>query len=229
MTQPTSPEQRLSASAFERPWALKPAVVAVAVVWTVLDWSLAITSWLAIQAYQSHRYSFANQVANIAGVSGWLDFVVSVAAFILTGIWLARARRNADRIAPGAQRRNKMWVWVGWLVPIVQLWYPKQVIDDVWRGTARKPGQPNTGWWWGTWIAFSLLSTVTQLWAPGIEEQTQDTTRLAQRMMWTQDLGWLDLLTALAMTIALPLWIRVVRAISADQAASADVEESPLH
>jgi hypothetical protein len=31
------------------------------------------------------------------------------------------------------------------------------------------------------------------------------------------------------MTIALPLWIRVVRAISADQAARADVEESPLH
>jgi len=188
---------------------------------TAVYWSLTITSWLGAQAYQPHQNSFASNRDFASG----LDFVFKVAAFIFTGIWLARARRNAVRIALTPQRRDKMWVWLGWIVPIVSLWYPKQVIDDVWRATL--PSEPTTRWWWGTWIASQLLGGFADSWASGLKGPVPGTTNLTNRVTWIEDLVWLELLAALAMTIALPLWIRVVRTITTAQEARADVEVSP--
>ena len=44
-----------------------------------------------------------------------------------------------------------------------------------------------------------------------------------EHLVWLEDLVWLELFTALAMTIALPWWVRVVRTISAAQEALAGV------
>lgn len=114
-----------------------------------------------------------------------------------------------------------MWVWVGWLFPILSLWYPKQVVDDVWRGTVQNPSQPNTGWWWGTWVATQLLGGIADLWASSVNGEPHGS--ILEHLAWLEDLVWLELLTALAITIALPWWIRVVRTISAAQDALAGV------
>jgi Domain of unknown function (DUF4328) len=75
--------------------------------------------------------------------------------------WLAlasRARENAVLIAPDRVRRSAVWAWLGWLVPIVSLWFPKQIVDDSWRITSSSAaaGQRGryrgTGMWWGLWI-----------------------------------------------------------------------------
>lgn len=162
------PEQPLCNSTFERSGALRPAIIAVAVVWTVIQWFLVIMAWSAVQTYRSYQYSFTERSVVADSLTGYnfvgsLDAVVSIAAFSLTGIWLARARRNADRTALAVQRRDKMWVWVGWVFPVLSLWYPKRVVDEVWRGTVRNHSQPNTGWWWGTWVATQLLGGIAGL------------------------------------------------------------------
>ena len=56
--------------------------------------------------------------------------------------------------------RSAVWAWLGWLVPIVSFWVPKQIVDDSWRITSSSAavGQRgryrDTSLWWGLWIAY---------------------------------------------------------------------------
>jgi hypothetical protein len=63
-------------------------------------------------------------------------------------------------LRPYGQRRSESWVWLSWIIPIVNLWFPKQLIDDALAATA--PGAdrppPRTGLWWTAWILMSVLS-----------------------------------------------------------------------
>jgi Domain of unknown function (DUF4328) len=218
MTQQLPPGQPLANSTFERSAGLMSAVVVIAAVWTAIQWFMVIAAPSAVRTYEPYQYSFVDRSAAadiITGYDLWgmLYLVVSLIAFVLTGIWLARARRNADRIAPAEQRRDKMWVWLGWLVPIVSLWFPKQVVDDVWHSTVQNPGQPNTGWWWGSWIATGLFGGLAS---------AAFTFTGQPRGYILEHLVLLEFLTALAMTIALAGWIRVVRTISRAQDALVD-------
>ena len=86
------------------------------------------------------------------------------ATWIVGSLWLSRARENAVLIAPDRVRRSAVWAWLGWWVPIVFLWFPKQIVDDSWRITSSSAavGQRgryrDTSLWWGLWIAYTLLS-----------------------------------------------------------------------
>jgi hypothetical protein len=51
-------------------------------------------------------------------------------------LWLSRARENATLIAPDRVRRSAIWAWLGWWVPVVGLWFPKQIVDDSWQITS---------------------------------------------------------------------------------------------
>lgn len=118
-------------STFERSGGLMSAVVAVAVAWTGIQWLRVITASSAVQTYQPYQDSAIGRSAAAATIitgydlAGLVSVFVSIGAFILTGIWLARARRNADRIAPAEQRHTKIWVWLGWVIPIVSLLVPQ--------------------------------------------------------------------------------------------------------
>jgi hypothetical protein len=64
-------------------------------------------------------------------------------------------RRNAALFAPAHIRRSPAWAWLGWVVPIVSLFFPKQMVDDCWQITSRAiPGAgprsrylPTALWW----------------------------------------------------------------------------------
>jgi Domain of unknown function (DUF4328) len=197
-------------SAFERSGPLASPIVAVAVAVTVIEWLEALTAPSALRTYRdaiADRTPASEVVTTYDLLRVPLAFFW-IAAFVLTSIWLARARRNADRIAPDQQRRSPVWVWLGWLVPVVSLWFPKQVVDDVWRSTVRDPGRPNTGWWWGSWIAAQVLNAVA----------AQAFTITGEpRAGLLELLDLVELLAALATTIAVLQWIRVVRTVSRAQ------------
>ncbi|MGQ0776141.1 MAG: DUF4328 domain-containing protein [Pseudonocardiales bacterium] len=197
-------------SAFERSGALASAIVAVAVVWTVIQWLVVLATPSAVRTYQEAIASRtpASEVFTTYDLLGIALFITGIAAFALTGLWLAAARRNADRIAPEQQRRSSVWVWLGWVVPIVSLWFPKQVVDDVWRSTVRDLAQPSTGWWWGTWISAQLLG--------GLAAQAFGFTG-EPRAGFLEYLILVEGLTALLTTAAMLQWIRVVRTVSQAQ------------
>ncbi|MFF3442719.1 DUF4328 domain-containing protein [Streptosporangium sp. NPDC002721] len=99
--------------------------------------------------------------------------------YALTGItfliWLTKARSNAEALTAIEHRRDSQWVVLGWLLPVVNLWFPKQVVDDIWATS--KPGHlpanpphPATlrnaprSWlvraWWLTWLFSTWVSLV---------------------------------------------------------------------
>ena len=53
---------------------------------------------------------------------------------------------NAVLIAPDQIRRSAVWAWLGWWVPVVCFWFPKQIVDDSWRITSSvcrsRPARP---------------------------------------------------------------------------------------
>lgn len=201
-------------SAFERSGALTSAIVAVAVAWAVIEWLEVLAAPSAIRTYQDvvADRTPASEVVTTYDLLRVPFAFVGIAAFVLTGIWLSRARRNADRIAPDQQRRSTVWVWLGWLVPVVSLWFPKQIVDDVWRSTVRDPGLPSTGWWWGSWIAAQVLN---------VAAAQAFTITGEPRAGFLEFLDLFELLAALATTIAVLQWIHVVRTVSQAQDALA--------
>jgi hypothetical protein len=89
---------------------------------------------------------------------------------VLTGItfvaWVWVATANL-RSAGARVRHAPGWALGGWLVPVLNLWRPKQMVDDLWR--ASTPGVPLgvdlrlvrrpvvvTLWWAAYWIGSSL-------------------------------------------------------------------------
>jgi hypothetical protein len=135
-----------------------------------------------------------------------LLLLVAIVNFVFVGLWLGRARRNADRIAPGQQRLPSSWVWLCWIAPFLNFLFPKQVIDDIWASTVRDPAQPRTGWWWGTFVAAEVL-----IWFHGLFTTVLGS--IGPVVIWV--------LAAAMMTVAGILWIRVVRTISDAQDALA--------
>ncbi|GAA4980198.1 hypothetical protein HD597_011865 [Nonomuraea thailandensis] len=98
----------------------------------------------------------ADLVYGLSGIAEFGVYVVAVVAFL---VWLSRVRANAELLSPGGHRRTRPWVIFGWVVPIINFWYPKQIVDDIWY--ASQPGSPSRGLinaWWAAWLVGSLVS-----------------------------------------------------------------------
>ncbi|WP_169950476.1 DUF4328 domain-containing protein [Microbispora sp. H11081] len=103
--------------------------------------------------------------------SGLVETVVYVATAVAFLVWLFRARANAEVLCPWPQRRATPWLIFGWVVPIVNFWFPKQIVDDIW--TSSKPGAVEesgslatarrSGLVWAWWLAWVVMTLVTRL------------------------------------------------------------------
>ncbi|MFI6080298.1 DUF4328 domain-containing protein [Streptomyces sp. NPDC051217] len=91
------------------------------------------------------------------------------AFYLSTGIvyvcWLYRSRDNAEVFAPGTQRRGRSWTGWGWLVPVVNLWFPRRVTLDIWNASRSVgPNSPDRvgpgliNLWWGFWLAQGFIA-----------------------------------------------------------------------
>lgn len=79
---------------------------------------------------------------------GLLQFAAYIAGAVVFIRWLHRAYRNVDSVAPQERRYGHGWAIGAWFVPILSLWRPKQVVNDVWRaGGGDGPGALLWFWW----------------------------------------------------------------------------------
>ncbi|MFF5365765.1 DUF4328 domain-containing protein [Streptomyces sp. NPDC013187] len=79
--------------------------------------------------------------------------VTAVCAIVFL-LWLDRMRDNATALSGEAPRYGYGWLWVGWIVPVMNLWIPRGLVADVHRSVfpeRRLPAVVN--WWWGLWLA----------------------------------------------------------------------------
>ena len=107
-------------------------------------------------------------------------------------------RRVAEWASPGTyQRRAAYWAVLGWIVPVVNLWFPFQVVADAARGVGAR--RPNPLPWWIAWL---VLSAVIALDPTGGD------------LLTASDLTtWIHVqqVVAVVAVVAWALWWRVVR------------------
>jgi hypothetical protein len=131
------------------------------------DILMAATAPAAVQAYKAAAAEGRDpaQVFTAHDAASWI-YIVLLPTWIVGSLWLSRARENAVLIAPDRVRRSAVWAWLGWVVPIVFLWIPKQIVDDSWRITSSaaavgpRSRYRDTRLWWGLWVAYSLLDNL---------------------------------------------------------------------
>ncbi len=92
---------------------------------------------------------------------GLLLLPVQLAAAIVTCLWLWQSRVLAEAVSPAhGHARSRVWVWLGWIVPVVALWFPYQVVRDVRAATVVAPRR-GLGWRWAGWLLWSVATNVT--------------------------------------------------------------------
>jgi Domain of unknown function (DUF4328) len=91
-----------------------------------------------------------------------LDNAADITIFglsVLFVVWFYRARINAERHGYW-QRRARGWAFWGWIVPIVNLWFPFQIMGDIWRAGLPAEQRGETAWlpalWWTCWLLSGL-------------------------------------------------------------------------
>ncbi|MFF4156347.1 DUF4328 domain-containing protein [Streptomyces sp. NPDC001678] len=93
-----------------------------------------------------------------------LSFLGMVATAVVWVIWFRRVRLNAEVFAPGTHRFGSGWAVGSWFTPVVNLWFPKQMANDIYRASA--PDGPQSApkgllnAWWVLWIVANVLSTI---------------------------------------------------------------------
>jgi hypothetical protein len=116
---------------------------------------------------------------NRQGIIGVIQFAAYVAGAIVFIRWLRAAYRNSDVIAPGARRYGHGWAIGSWFVPFLNLWRPKQIVNDVWRAGGHdandtEPGGLLVAWW----TAFILSGWAANIALRGVfDDQTPEDLR----------------------------------------------------
>lgn len=70
----------------------------------------------------------------------WVNLLVFVASVAVFLTWLWRARVNSERLSGVRHRMGRGWTIGSWFCPVVNLWFPRRIVDDIWR--ASRPGVP---------------------------------------------------------------------------------------
>jgi hypothetical protein len=132
-----------------------------------------------------------------------------IGTYVVACLWLQRARSNAELASPEwPHARRRIWVWLGWWVPVVSLWFPFQVTRDVRSASLRDRSSGLLGLWWTGWLLFALGTQVAARLAPIEGVPDADSARL---------LPWAETVATAGMLLALVLWVRVVREVTAAQ------------
>ncbi len=116
----------------------------------------------------------AETIADVSGAAGlddvllWVNAGALLAAAVAFIMWLWRARANAELlVGPHGQRLTREWVIGAWICPVVNLWFPYQVVVDVWRASApKRGGQQHDGlvvWWWMAFLMSWLFTRFISL------------------------------------------------------------------
>jgi hypothetical protein len=95
-------------------------------------------------------------------IVGIVQFAAMIAGATVFIRWLHAAYRNVDMVDRPQRRYGHGWAIGGWFVPILNLWRPKQIVNDVWRAGAQEESDARPGFlllsWWllfviSNWVA----------------------------------------------------------------------------
>lgn len=145
---------------------------------------------------------------------GWMSALLLIAAFLAVGVlfilWLFRAHRS-DRMHAACLRHASGWAIGGWFVPVLNLWRPLQVVEDVRRGAVGSEPTRGGGLVIAWWLAF-MASWVTGRVAGGLYFRADTSAEDAVEQL--HQVAVADIVDAGVTLVALTLAFLVVRHVT---------------
>ncbi|MFH8387517.1 DUF4328 domain-containing protein [Kitasatospora sp. NPDC018058] len=107
-------------------------------------------------------------VKSVANTVNGVFIPLALATAVVFIVWFYRIRQNADLLAPNGHRLGRGWSIGAWFTPIVQLWFPWQLMVDCWRASApldaegrrRTLSEKVLAVWWSTWIGSLIVGRI---------------------------------------------------------------------
>ncbi|MGP3953711.1 protein kinase domain-containing protein [Streptomyces sp. 7N604] len=151
-------------------------LLALSLVFALIDLLLSFSLYGTYERGLSWEIADRRDSVDAVGIFGGLT---SLTAVVLWLVWFRRLAVNTELIAPGRQRFSRGWAVGSWFTPIVQLWFPKQMANDIWSavvpshpvpgpygGPAAVPSRSLLSWWWGmycTMFVTGFLATLVEI------------------------------------------------------------------
>jgi hypothetical protein len=210
-------------------------VVGLLAFWIVLGLISLLSSFMQLQllnrveAGEEISTEEANANDTREAVIGIAQIGLYVATVVVYLMWLHRARKNLEPLGALGAQYSPGWSIGAWFVPILNLFRPYQIVQEVYKGSAPRdggsssnaswqfqPGSHLVGWWWAAWIVSSLIDRVS--FRVGLRAD-----ELSEYIQSTQ----LDIASLLFGMGAALLCMGVVRTITARQEQTAEVPAMP--
>jgi hypothetical protein len=139
--------------------------------------------------------------------------IALILTFILYAMWIYRAYRSLSALTTYGSERSAKWAVWGFIIPIMSLYVPYQIVREIWRETIprvnmhAKVGErvvtvPIIKWWWGMWLLWQSIDRLAA--------------RLSSRAETAEALrgaAWVSIVGSVAMAIAAVLALQVIRLI----------------
>jgi hypothetical protein len=95
------------------------------------------------------------------GLIGSAQLVLYLAGVVTFIMWLYRAYQNVDVVKPGGRRYGHGWAIGAWFVPILNLFRPKQIVNDVWWAGEERPQWSLLVWsWWACFLVSGFFDRI---------------------------------------------------------------------
>lgn len=199
------------------PRSLATAAIWLAVAFTVAHVATGIVSYPSALASNDVATSSVTDNSTLFWLVAAMIFsfgtvIVMIPLYVIGCLWLQRSYEFALAVRPTFQmRRSVVWAWLGWWVPIVSLWFPLQVVDDVRKATARDEPRPGLALWWFAWLVAMWASQISGRVFASDEVLSHDAIVIV---------AILDAVVAVAAVLGCVLWISIIRGITRDQEAA---------
>lgn len=106
-----------------------------------------------------------------SGFTSMIFVYLMTLAIVLSLVWLARARGNAQELSPRASMPSRGWTIGAWFIPVVNLYAPRQCVLGIGRASSasweQKRGTALVNLWWAAWIAHVVVVVAGGAVAPG--------------------------------------------------------------
>jgi hypothetical protein len=159
----------------------------------------------------SHTESVTDTVHAANGALFILEMITAFAYLF----WFYRAYRNLIRTGIRDVRFGPGWAVGGWFIPFFNLVRPKQVANDIWKGSVsagtvgvarwREVGLSATiNWWWGVWIFAAVMIAIGNraVTRASVEHVTFSTRLNTERTdIWLMQIGLVALIVAAFLAI----------------------------
>jgi hypothetical protein len=135
------------------------AMLALAVAVNVLALGVGVWTARVMSGWQQDPARFDSATVVWVDVLRRVSLLGQTGTFVVTGVlfvvWLFQAHRS-DRMQTDFLERGSGWAIGGWFVPVLGMWRPRQMVQDVRHGaTGGQPGPTSTrvNLWWTAYLA----------------------------------------------------------------------------